>query len=127
MKLKIFDNETSMRAKAGRNSINVSFKKGLIRFSSMLVNTMHLKKGDCISFGQDESNPKDWYLFKSKTGFELRMNKELLLLNNIGTVRAISDSLGIDYSTSFLVAKEPIKSDGIEYWPIITKSGIKSK
>lgn len=129
MKLKIYDATTVVAtSRHGKHSVNMNYKTGLITFSRTLVASLKAKKNTKYAFAQDQSNPKDWYIYASPNGFDSREKEGgMLMLNSTPTARAIAESAGIDYSTTYLVGKEPTKVDGVDYWPILTKSGIKQK
>ncbi len=92
MKLKCFDTSV-VGVVSARPYIRINGKTGLIGFNSTLTRNLNLSKGDRVSFYQDESSPKDWYLARSGDGFAVRMKEESSSLNNVHTAKSLIESL----------------------------------
>lgn len=125
MKLKAFNSETCIVKRAGKPAMGINFKIGLFRFNRECCEQLSLSAGDKVSLHQDEDEPGDWYLLiKDDKGFELRAKENVtngLLFNNTSLARQIAESCEcIDKSATLSFAKEPVKHDKKNYWPIIT-------
>lgn len=129
MKLKIYDRSLGP-LKVGVATLNVN-KGGMFGFSARSADVIGLEHGSKVLIIQDEDRPKDWYVAKDHrggepTGFEVRGKKaNTLCFNSSYTAQKIKDSLGLNGSVKsmrFLIGTAPVKHDGLELWPIITKS-----
>ncbi len=124
MKLKIYNrqNIVSARATKLKPRITISYKPGLIAFSKSATELLGLKKDTKLSFYQDETRPKDWYIGvdADPEGFALRLDKSVRpAFNSTPLARLILDSIGATGTQRLLIAPKPT-DDGL--WVIITSS-----
>ena len=83
--------------------------------------------GETVAVAQDEENPSDWYIFKSKEGFPLRLVADGtgLQFNNATLAGTIYESFGIGRdkkSVRFLLAGQPTKSGKDVLWGLLSPS-----
>lgn len=93
MKLKEFTCKRVERASVPAISL---YKNGEVRFSSHLVNALHVIPGSRVLFFQDELNPQDWYIkINCSRGYKLteRGPDKRLSFTSKPLVIAIIDSL----------------------------------
>lgn len=128
MNLTIFNAETTPKSQFGRSSApSISFSKGGgIAVGRSACGLIGLHEGDKVALGQDPDNPEDWYLFKSKDGFDLRTPSTGygLMFQNSGLRRMVIESLGlpVDQGHRFLIAGQPTVIDKVKYFAILTIS-----
>lgn len=124
MKLKEFNQENSRNIVKGRSTVRIYRNTGIFQFSKQAAEVIGLQVGSLVTIHQDEENPEDFYIHKTvANGFILRGNgTELsgLTLNCSMVAALILDSAKVGKSASFQVSKQPVISNGREYWPIIT-------
>lgn len=127
MKLKTFNEDNLPKVDRSSPKVYLNSKTGIIHFNRAASARIGFVAGDGVEFHQDEEEPSDWYVTKSKVGFKLR---------NKG--KEDDDSLGVTFNSSSLarliiesvtdkvqmgscgVAAEPNKVGKVEYWPLIT-------
>ena len=123
MKLKVYNKDNA--ASTSRTSA-VTFRfyaKGVLGLSKGLRQQLNLTPGDGIEVAQDEDEPTDWYIKKSKDGIVTRLAAKsdpdgALLCNTAKVSHALEDSLQVEKGV-MLVGKEP-NEDG--WYPIFTSS-----
>ena len=128
MKLKAYTPEV-INPFTRNNSIHIGLHyTGRILLSKGLTDLMGLKAGDNITIFQDEEEPTDWYLAKTKKGgFPVsgRGGKHSYYLNSSEMVRKIFGSLNYrELSGSMFVGAEPVEAN---IFPMITSSLKKTK
>ncbi|HLO59023.1 MAG TPA: hypothetical protein VK172_14900 [Lentimicrobium sp.] len=116
MKLKEFNKENSMGVTPRAPFIRLNRGAGLITLNSGVKKLMNLKPGDKVSFFQNDENAKDWYIGKSKEGFEAwaKDDNTSLCLNNSLTVNELLNSTGYTdvKGVSFPVSSAEIQEGG---------------
>jgi hypothetical protein len=80
MKLKEFTSKRGERV--SQPAISLYMSNGEVRFSSHLVNALHVSPGSRVQFFQDELNPQDWY-------FKINCSRGYMLTEK-GTDRRLS-------------------------------------
>lgn len=133
MKLKTFNQANLPKADRCSTKLYINSKTGLFHFNRSASEKLGLTSGDTVEFHQDEDEPSDWYISKSKSGFLIR-NKAKGDDATSGTMFNNSALANLIFSTidapalmgSCLIGAEPQKEGNVEYWPIITAS-IKAK
>lgn len=140
MKLIIWNraNSYSPTMSAQRRTIRVN-RHGYIYLSGALSAEMRLGDGGRSNMANDGENPKDWYLCKTQDeeGFRLRGDRHK---EKTGTKR--HSIAGVEFSNvcmaskllalakaecfsvRYLVAKEPLVIDGVNYYKILTANPI---
>lgn len=120
MKLKSFNPENAANIRKGKPTIHIG-SNGAISMNAVATNLTGLKPGDKVEFHQDETNPKDWYISKSKSGFELRAyNQDRgVIFNSSKLASIILEIIGGPITATMIIGNEPV--DG-KYWPVITAS-----
>lgn len=115
MALKIYDSTITAQRK-GRPTVNINPKSGLFAISKEAATLMGITEKSRISIAQDEDNSKDWYIIVSKSGegFIPRMTDGRAQFSSSPIANKLLDSIGVDYSSSYLIAKEPVDIDGID-------------
>lgn len=130
MKLKCFDTTVAGIVSA-KPYIRLNAKTGLMGLNASLVRNLKITAGDRISFYQDESSPKDWYLAKSAEGFLVRSKDDSAFVNNAHTAKSIIESLqkvlGGVTKVGFRVSEEPVQDGDITLYAIITINPINPK
>lgn len=126
MKLIIYNIENSKVDRSGERLCRVNRKTGVISFSGELVKCLELKAGDRVQLANDEENKKNWFICKtdSEAGFIVTGKDKTLLIRNSFVAGLLLNSLKIEKSASFLVAKEPEKVEGSEYYQLVTTKPI---
>ena len=123
-KLKRFNYLNSSKIKIGKATIRF-YEQGQISLSMSAVKMMNLKNGDRIEILQDQNEPNDWYITKSKDGFQLRKQSGTkgYVFNNKYTSRIFIKSFGKDRkSLGCMIGTEPEEYKGEILWSIITSS-----
>jgi hypothetical protein len=129
MKLKKILRDNSGR----RGEVSISFRKsGSITISTAAEKLIGLKAKDHIDLFQDEEEPSDWYLHKSKEGcLTLRHpngNPDHgggLATNASSICYKFRVSLGLeDYTENLrcLISRTPVTENKMELWPLLTAS-----
>lgn len=126
MKLIIYNIENSKVDRSGERLCRVNRKTGVISFSGELAKCLELKAGDRVQLANDEENKKNWFICKtdSEAGFIVTGKDKTLLIRNSFVAGLLLNSLKIEKSASFLVAKEPEKVEGSEYYQLVTTKPI---
>lgn len=128
MKLFIYNKENSITttAKCGNRTVRINRSNGVIYLSRMLANSLSFRSGEKLIIANDEDNPKDWYLGKTNdgNGFDLKNDKGGVRFINKYLALKILDSAKVEANSTFLVAKEPINSDGLLFYKIIISSPV---
>lgn len=133
MKLKSFNPETLPVSSKGKPAMYINSKAGMFHISATAAEKLELKEGDSIELHQDEEQPQDWYLSKTKKGFGLRNKKkgsdeQGLNFNNTALAKLIFESVGYKAQTGrVLFGAEPTVIKSVAYWPVITANLFKSK
>lgn len=132
MSLVIYDTSNIEKKKASGHeiwSISLNRRYGQISFSISLLNDLNITTKSRISFAFD-GDCKKWYLNikANKQGFKINLkyksngmySKTYVCCQHV--TNKILDYIKADTSASLLIAKTPILIDGIEYYPILTKT-----
>ena len=98
-------------------------KQGILMFNATAQELMKIKAGDHVQFHQDEDDPSDWYVQKTKgkEGFKLRLTSRnnYLALNSSFMVQTIYDSVGFTGINGKVLIGE--KADGhADMWTMVT-------
>lgn len=134
MKVKIMNPETLPRSSTRETTPYVRLHfQGVITISTGTCKLLSITKGDGIIFIQDEDNPEDWYLAKSKDGYKATgkgkdKDKTPFTLNHQGVRRAILISAKLsltERSIKLKVANIPTQIGDIIAHAILTASGKK--
>lgn len=136
MKLIIWNkaNSYSPTMSARRRTIRVN-RHGYIYLSGALTAEMGLGDGGRLNLANDGENPRDWYLCKTQheDGFRLRGNRPGTKRHATGgmefsNVCLASKLLALAkaecFSVRYLVAREPLAIDGVDYYRILTAKPI---
>lgn len=140
MKLIIWNraNSYSPTMSAQHRTIRVN-RHGYIYLSGALAAEMGLGDGGRINMANDGENPKDWYLCKTQDeeGFRLRgdrhkektgMKRHSIAGVEFSNVCMASKLLALAkaecFSVRYLVAKEPLVIEGVNYYKILTANPI---
>lgn len=133
MKLKSYNPETLPVSSKGKPAMYLNSKAGMLHISAAAAEKLGLKEGDFIELSQDEDEPQDWYLSKTKKGFGLRNKKkgsaeQGLIFNNTALTKLIFESVGYQEQTGrVLFGAEPVTVNKVDYWPVITSNLLKNK
>jgi hypothetical protein len=124
MKLSVFNNENFPKSSYRSGGPKIGFAaKGQLSINYFAAELIGIKHGDKVSLAQDESDPENWYIFKDKDGFEVRLHsdKKTLITNHSKLCDSLKESLGLDASTSqrFTVGGQPTILDKVKYWGLI--------
>ena len=131
MKLKIYNRHTVPSTKQVDPTISLNSKTGLININASAAAIINLNDGDFVGLVQDETSPKDWFLFKStkEDGFRVRnlkQNVKQVSFNNVTVVRDLYESIKFsDNSTKMRVSNVTVMHEGLLLLPIITSSAVK--
>ena len=90
---------------------------------------MNITMNDRLEFGCDENNPKEWFLHKTtdKRGFPLQFNRGGTRLRNKYICKTILDIAKVKESATFLVSKDPVKTELGSFYRIILSCPILPK
>lgn len=126
MKLIIYNVENSKTDRSGERLCRVNRKTGVITFSSEMVKCLELKAGDRILVANDQEDKKGWYICKTdnEAGFIVTGKDKTLLIRNTFVAGLLLNSVKIEKSASFLVAKEPVQNEGENYYQLMTTKPI---
>lgn len=126
MKLIIYNIENSKTDRSGERLCRVNRKTGVITFSSEMVKCLELKAGDRILVANDQEDKKGWYICKTanEAGFIVTGKDKTLLIRNTFVAGLLLNSVKIEKSASFLVAKEPVQNEGENYYQLMTTKPI---
>lgn len=82
---------------------------------------MNITMNDRLEFAHDENNPKEWFLHKTadKQGFPLQFNRGGTRLRNKYICKTILDIAKVKESATFLVSKDPVKTELGSFYRII--------
>lgn len=131
MKLVIYNIENCRMSenRVGKRSIRFNSVTGNMYLSTKLAKELNITMNDCLEFANDEHNPKEWYLHKTadKQGFPLQFNKGGTRLRNKYICKTILDMVKIKESATFLVSKDPVKTEQGIFYKIILSCPILSK
>jgi hypothetical protein len=116
----------------GQCSINIR-AKGLVSLSGEACRIIGIQSGDEVVISYDKDSPKNWYIRKGETQGERKLilhkttsktSKAQSLMANCADLSAqIFKSLNIDTkSVSMVISREPENIEGVNYFPIITRS-----
>jgi hypothetical protein len=116
----------------GQCSINIS-AKGLVALSGEACRIIGIQSGDEIVISYDKDSPKNWYIRKGETQGERKLilrkpksntsKSQCLSTNCVDITVQIFKSLNIDKpSVSMVISREPENIEGVNYFPIITRS-----
>jgi hypothetical protein len=98
-------------------------KQGIIMFNSTAQELMKLKAGDHVQFHQDEDEPSEWYVQKTKgkEGFRLRLTSRnnYLALNSSFMVQTIYDSVNYTGINGKIIIGDKIQDYG-DMWTLVT-------
>jgi hypothetical protein len=98
-------------------------KQGIIMFNSTAQELMKLKAGDHVQFNQDEDEPSEWYVQKTKgkEGFRLRLTSRnnYLALNSSFMVQTIYDSVNYTGINGKIIIGDKIQDYG-DMWTLVT-------
>lgn len=125
MKLTVFNAENFPKNQVGRAAgPKVNFgKKGQIAINSGTVELLGLKHGDSVSFAQDADDPENWYIYKDKNGYEVRLHSDQksMVINHSAFCITLKESLGLPTTETakFLVAGQPTVIDKVKYFGLI--------
>lgn len=118
MKLKHFNPETCQPPKAAKELHLVLRRSGAICFTVPILEALKLKKGVKVELSKDEDTG-DWYLSKTKTGFELRSLGQQLGFASIQLVNFIwPNRKKEDKSLRIIVSETAMNYDGTDYYLI---------
>lgn len=90
---------------------------------------MNITMNDRLEFAHDENNPKEWFLHKTadKQGFPLQFNRGGTRLRNKYVCKTILDIAKVKESATFLVSKDPVKTELGSFYRIILSCPILPK
>lgn len=131
MKLKIYNRHTVPSARQVDPTISLNSKTGLVNISSSAAAIIGLNDGDFVCIVQDETSPKDWFMYKSteEDGFKVRnlkQNVKQVSFNNVTVVRDLYESIKFtDNTTKMRVSNACVQHEGLLLVPIITSSAVK--
>ena len=99
--------------RVGKRSIRFNSVTGNMYLSTKLAKEMNITMNDRLEFGCDENNPKEWFLHKTtdKRGFPLQFNRGGTRLRNKYICKTILDIAKVKESATFLVSKDPVKTE----------------
>ena len=94
-----------------------------------LEKEMNITMNDRLEFAHDENNPKEWFLHKTadKQGFPLQFNRGGTRLRNKYICKTILDIAKVKESATFLVSKDPVKTELGSFYRIILSCPILPK
>lgn len=126
MKLIIYNIENSKATRSGERLCRVNRQTGVFTFSGEMAKCLELKAGDHIIVANDQEDKKGWYICKTNNegGFIVTGKEKMLLIRNSFVAGLLLNSLKIEKSASFLVAKEPIEIEGDKYYQLLTTKPI---
>ena len=132
MKLVIYNRENCRvmsEERVGKKSIRFSRDTGSIYLSTKLTKDLNIKSGDRLELANDESNAKEWYLRKTteEQGFPLQINKSGSRIISKFVCKTVLNTVKIKESATFLVSKEPVKTEQGTFYKIILSCPIFSK
>lgn len=115
--------------RVGKRSIRFNSVTGNMYLSTKLAKELNLTMNDRLEFAHDENNVKEWYLHKTadKQGFPLQFNRGGTRLRNKYICKTILDMVKIKESATFLVSKDPVKTEQGFFYKIILSCPILSK
>lgn len=95
----------------------------------LLEKELNITMNDRLEFAHDENNVKEWYLHKTtdKQDFPLQFNRGGTRLRNKYICKTILDIVKIKESATFLVSKDPVKTEQGFFYKIILSCPILSK
>lgn len=125
MKLTKF-NAANMPKTRGVSSIlpRITFaKNGVISVNKFAAELLDLKGTDKLSIAQDEEESANWYIYKDKDGFPLKLKDKTgtLAFNHKALATTFKESFGIpvDQTQSYLLAGQPETFEKTKYWGIL--------
>ena len=104
--------------RVGKRSIRFNSVTGNMYLSTKLAKEMNITMNDRLEFGCDENNPKEWFLQFNRGGTRLR-NKYIC--------KTILDIAKVKESATFLVSKDPVKTELGPFYRIILSCPILPK
>ena len=115
--------------RVGKRSIRFNSVTGNMYLSTKLAKEMNITMNDRLEFGCDENNPKEWFLHKTtdKRGFPLQFNRGGTRLRNKYICKTILDIAKVKESATFLVSKDPVKTELGPFYRIILSCPILPK
>lgn len=126
MKLKAYNKANCAGVHSGAASIRINKRVGLISLSKEASDRIGIKPGCRIELLQDEDRKEDWYVTTDLggDGFPVRGKENNgVSFNSTSLAKAMLNSLNWDDpGATIMVGAEPVKHDGMELWPLITKS-----
>lgn len=131
MKLVIYNIENCRvhETRVGKRSIRFNSVTGNMYLSTKLAKELNITMNDRLEFACDENNTKEWYLHKTteKQGFPLQFNRGGTRLRNKYICKTILDMVKIKESATFLVSRDPVKTEQGIFYKIILSCPILSK
>jgi hypothetical protein len=127
MKLTVFNAENTPQWSTGTKTPGISFgKAGGIAINQTAAELMGLKPEDTISFGQDEEDPANWFVWKDPKGYRLRLHSDqkTLAMNHSVMCNNIRQCFELDHNCShrFIIAGKPTVIDKVKYYGLILRS-----
>ena len=115
--------------RVGKRSIRFNSVTGNMYLSTKLAKEMNITMNDRLEFGCDENNLKEWFLHKTtdKRGFPLQFNRGGTRLRNKYICKTILDIAKVKESATFLVSKDPVKTELGPFYRIILSCPILPK
>lgn len=127
MKLKVYNAENSATIRRNKPAIRLNIKSGVISFSSGSIRLMGLKPGTGVVIANDEDSPRDWFIHitPDPQAYKIKCSNSkrgVLFFNSTILVREIFRTIGISGANSagFLISGEPVITQGLQYWLLIT-------
>lgn len=128
MELNIYNKECISLSYAGP-AVRLT-KQGVIYFTKTAMELLNLSDGNMVSFANDKTRPKDWYLFrdadgmplKPKSGKDTKTGDQSYGISSKFLVTKIKETLSIpaDKNISIEIAREPLLENGKAYYALLT-------
>ena len=128
MELEIYDKKCSSVKVAGP-AIRLT-KQGVIYFNKPAIDLLNLAGGNSVSFANDKTRPKDWYLFRDADGLPLKPKSgkdKTTGVPSLGIATAVicskirqTLSLPADKNISIEIALEPTAENGKSLHALLT-------
>ena len=125
MNLTVFDASTlPLSPGGGARAPRILFgAKGGININGSAAEMMGIKAGDRIAFAQDSDDASNWYAYKSKDGYELRLHSDKVSyqFNNSAFCKMLKECFGMptNQSAKFLIAGKPTVHAKVQYWGLV--------
>lgn len=128
MELNIYNKECISQSYAGP-AVRLT-KQGVIYFTKTAMELLNLSDGNTVSFANDKTRLKDWYMFrdadgmplKPKSGKDTKTGDQSYGISSKFLVTKIKETLSIpaDKNISIEIAREPLLENGKAYYALLT-------